>query len=109
MDDQLEKKLKNWHSQIEKIRSAEESYLNLEASEKSMFAELYLSSQGKTVIDRESYVYASKTWMDFKNGLVISKSKYNHERRLLDLYIKAFESEYASYKIDAAAIAKKGW
>jgi hypothetical protein len=102
----ITERLYKWHDQINVLRSIEEKFFILEASEKTFFSELYLEADGKNVAEKEAKVYASYKWKEFAKGLAISKSMYNHEKRTLELKIKAYEAEYLNAKLEAEAIRK---
>ncbi len=106
MDQRLEARLKKWHQQIDKLAELELNYLNLDASEKAFFAALFLKQEGKSIAEREYKVYALPEWAAFKDGLVIAKSGYNKERRVLELKMKAYEAEYITMKVEYDAIKK---
>lgn len=108
MDEQLREALEKWQRQIEVLRKAEETYLNLDASEKPMFAELFLSKEGKNVSERECMAYADPRWVEFKNGLVIAHSEFNKQKRNLEVFQKVFDAVYLTYKITNDFI-KKGY
>lgn len=106
MDSQLEERLKLWHKQIDTLSGIEETYLTLEATEKSLFGKLFLKAEGKSVAEREAVAYSSEDWETFKKALAHSKSRYLTEKRNLELKIKAYEATYLSYKIENEAIKK---
>ena len=106
MDTRLEDRLKKYHAQIEKLKEVELQYLELDASEKSLFAELFLQAEGRSISEREARAAASPEWKDFKRGLAQAESARNHERRRLDLLQNAFNAEYTTYKIEAEAIKR---
>jgi len=104
MDRTLHEKLTGWHKQIEIVRKAEEKYFLLEASEKGLAAKLFAKSTGNNAKERESNALNCYDWNTFKKGLALAKSKYNHEKRILELKMKAYESEHATYKLEGQAI-----
>lgn len=106
MDVQLKRTLHAWHDQIEKLRQVEEKYLQIAASEKTMYSQLFLKAEGKTVADKEASVYTSKDWVDFARGFAAAKVEYNFCRRELDLKQKAFDAAYLSCKQEHEAIKK---
>jgi hypothetical protein len=85
----------------------ESLFFQLEASEKTFYASLYLQQEG-TIPEKEAKVFASKEWSDFKKGLSDQKSVYLREKRLLELKMKAYEAEYQTYKVESEAIRKHG-
>jgi len=105
MIDSLQKKLDRWHKHLDDMKKIEEDLFNLAASEKPLFAQLYLTTHG-TVPERESHVHVSKAWQDYQNGLVSAKSNMNHAKRKLELLMKAFDAEYLTSKLDADAVRK---
>jgi hypothetical protein len=106
IDDRLQARLIEWRKQADKLHEVEQEYLQLEASEKPLFAHLYLQADGKTVIERESIAYDSNDWVKFKDGLATSKAVVNHERRLLEIKQKAFDAEYLALKTEASYIKR---
>jgi hypothetical protein len=106
MDARLEERLLLWHQHIEKLRDVERQYLELEAHEDVLFSELYLLVEKGSVAEREARVHANQEWKDFQKGLVAAKSAFNHERRILELKVKAYEAEYLERKLEAEAVQK---
>lgn len=106
-DHRLRERLDDWEKHLRVLKEIEEQFLTLQASEKSYFGELFISVFGKSVAEREHQVYASTSWKQFSKGLSIAHSKYNHEKRLLELKIKAYEAEYLTMKLEAEAIRKQ--
>lgn len=98
MDDSLARRLDLWMEQIECLHKLELQHFQIEGSEKSLFASLYLLSDAKTVAEKEQRAYASSDWKEFQTGLAVSKATLNHERRKLDLLQRAYEAEYLSLK-----------
>ena len=92
--------LQKWRHQVEKLQGVEEKYLNLEASEKSLLATLYLKATGSNVKERESQALASEEWNQFKKGLAQAKADFHHEKRKLDLIAKALDFVYLEIKIN---------
>jgi len=106
LDIRLEQRLTKWHEQIEKLKEAEANYFTLESSEKWYLAKLTLEAEGKSMAERETIALGSSEWNNFKLRLADAKLIYLTERRILDLKIKAYESEYQTYKLEAEAIRK---
>lgn len=106
MDSRLEERLRKWHEQLEKVQKCERVCFELEASEKSFFSELFLHAEGKSIAEREARAYTQDEWIKFAKGLAQAKSDYNHERRLLELKQKSFESEYLTYKLEHDAVRR---
>lgn len=106
MDPRLEERLRRWHDQLEVLKGIEETFMDLQASEKPFYSELFLKAEGKSIAEREANVYASDEWKTFSVGLAKAHSSYNHERRTLELKIKAFDAEYLGAKHEADAIRK---
>ena len=105
MDSQLQDRLKKWHDHIEILEVIEEDYLILESQEKTVEGDLYITTTG-TVDERKSEVYSSEVYKEFKRSLATKKAQYNKAKRLLELKIKAYEAEYATYKREMEAIRK---
>jgi hypothetical protein len=106
MDSRLSERLKKWHERIESLTETEATYLRLEASEKTLFSQLFLEAEGTSVAEREAKAYSSPEWTDFKRGLAEAKSAYNSEKRKLELSVKAYESEYLTYKLESEAVRR---
>ena len=103
MIDTLSHRLRAMDKVIEDLAKAEEAFLNLEASEKPLYAVLYLKTKG-TVGEREAQVYASPDWDNLTKALVPAKIEVQKLKRKLELNFKAFDAEYLSQKIDSNAI-----
>lgn len=106
IDRALQERLTLWHTHLEKLAKVEEIFFNLEASEKSLYSQLFLDAKGKNVAEREAEAYTSAEWRNFRKGLAVAKSAYNHERRMLDLLMKAYESTYLTMKLEAEAVKR---
>lgn len=107
MDRRLEERLEKLADQIDKVREAEHAFLQLEASRKPLYSQLFLGAEGKNVAEKEAHAYHSKDWRDFAAGLVEAESAFNHERRRYELQLKAFDSEYLTYKIEESVIRRQ--
>lgn len=106
MDSRLEDRLKKWHKQITKVQALELKYLQLDASEKAMFAKLFLNQDGTSDKKRECQAHATNDWREFKQGLAEAKAEFNKAYRELKLQEKAFDAEYLTYKIEQPAVKK---
>lgn len=106
MDDKLNQRLQSWYRQVEKITNVEQRYFELDAQEKSLYSQLFLKAEAKTVAEKEALAYASEDWINYKKGLAELKSGYNREKRILDVRQKAYEAEYLTYKIEADAVKR---
>lgn len=106
MDSRLEERLIKWHDQLKLLKQVEEKYFLLEASEDSFFSEIYLKAEGKTVSEKEAVTHNNPKWIEFKKGLAAAQSQYNHEKRLLELKIKSYESEYLDLKLSGEYIRR---
>lgn len=51
-------------------------------------------------MEKQSRSYANDDWRDFKKGLAQAKTRFNHERRMLEMYAKAFDAEYLTIKLE---------
>lgn len=105
MDKKLQARLTKIAKQIEALKPIEETFLNLEASEKMLFAQLFLTKIG-SIEEKKNLVYDSKEWRDFSKGFVQSRVMLNEARRLLELQDKAYMAEYLEYKIENEAIKR---
>lgn len=108
MDDLLRQARDEWSDQISRLKVAELNYRQLAASEKAFYAERYLKTEGKTVAEKESLVFASQPMKDFLQGLAAAQTRYNFELRNLDLAQANFNAHYLSFKVDSAAISRQG-
>ena len=106
MDDILTEKLTKWYDHINVLKKSESDVMNLESSERALFAVLFLNSGDGSVAVRESVVHSSSEWASFQKGLVEAKVRYNKDKRILELLQKAFDAEYLTYKLEHDAIKK---
>lgn len=108
MDSRLNDRLRKWDEQIVTLKKAEEVCLGLEANEKALEGSLYLTApvQFKTVNERESWANSHEDMRNFRNGLAAAKAAYNHEKRVLELRIKAYEAEYGTFRKEADIIQR---
>jgi len=109
VDARLSERLEKLADQIDKLKEVESAFLELDAHKKVLFAQLYLKtdSSGK-VADRESQVYASPDWINFVTGLVAAESDLNHERRMYELKLKAYDAEHLTFKNELPVIRRQG-
>lgn len=106
MDSRLDARLQKWNDQLDVLSKIETEYFELEGEEKALEGTLYLRVKEGTVSEREARAYSSDDWKIFKRDLARKKAEYNKERRILELRIKAFESEYLTYKLESDIIRK---
>lgn len=106
VDERLKERLELWHKHIEVLQNAEKEFLALEAEEDSLYSELFLASPAKTIAEKEAQALSSEPWRQFQKKLVQGKIRFNHERRVLELKQKAYESEYLTYKLEGEAIQR---
>lgn len=106
MDKKLLDRLNKIDTHIRDLKEIESRCLELEASEKTLYAQLFLKAEGKSVAEREARVYASDEWVEFTRALVEAKTEYNYGRRLLDLKMKAYDGEHLTYKVETSAIQR---
>lgn len=107
MDQRLQKRLDKIETQIDALRAAEAIFLELEANRKVLFAQLYLKAEGKNVAEKEAMAFSSKDWIDFIRAHTEAEVALNYERRWYELRMKAFDSEYLTYKIEDQAIQRQ--
>ena len=107
MDQRLEDRLDKWYKQVEKIKPVEEILFNLEANRDAIEGNAFRKAEGKTVQDRLAEASCSESVQNIKLGIAESKSMYNHEKRILELKIKAYEAEYLTLKLEFDAIKAK--
>jgi hypothetical protein len=107
MDARLDERLISIADQIDELREAERAFLNLEAHRKVLAAQLYLKADGKNVAEKEANVYASQDWRDFMKGHVAAETAYNHERRMYELKLKAYDAEHLTLKTETPVIRRQ--
>jgi hypothetical protein len=108
MDSRLFDRLKKIEDSIDALRVAEKAYLSLEANRKAMLAQLTLKAVGKSHAERETIALASEEWRDFIGGHVEAESNFNHERRMYELRLKAYDAEHLTLKTEAPVIKRHG-
>jgi hypothetical protein len=106
IDDGLHSRLEAWHKQIEKLATIEMIFRNLDASEKTLYSQLFLEAPGKNIEEKKAGAYTDQKWIDFKKGLAKAETEYHKERRILELKQKAYDGAYLSLKIDSDAIRR---
>lgn len=107
MDKRLLERLQKVDRQIKKLLEIEEKFLYLDAHKKVLFSELFRKSEGKNVAEKEANAYSSQDWKDFILGLAKAEAEFNLERRNYELRLKAFDSEYITYKIEERAVKRQ--
>src|SRR3990167_2245353 len=106
MDNRLDDRLRKWHAQIDILKDVEEAYFTVEANEKFIEGALFLEAEGKNIEERKAGAYSTEKWLAYARSLASLKARYNHEKRILELKAKAYESEYLTFKIENEAIRK---
>jgi hypothetical protein len=96
----LDHSLSQWDKKIQELEGVEAKALTLDAHEKMLYADLFLQAEGKTVAEREAWVYTRKTWKEFKLGHVEATTLSNKAKRELALKQKRFDAEYLKQKIE---------
>lgn len=107
MDDRLYKRLEKIEHSIEKLREVEKTYLDLEATKKPLYSQLFLAAKGKNVAEKEAEAYDSQDWRDFVSGLVEAESAFNYERRMYELRLKAYDAEHLTLKTETPVIKRQ--
>lgn len=107
MDDRLYKRLEKIEESIDNLREVEKQFLTLEANKKALYSELFLRAEGKNVAEKEATAYSSKAWRDFSAGLVAAESDFNHERRMYELRLKAYDAEHLTLKTETPVIKRQ--
>lgn len=108
MDDRLYKRLEKIEESIDNLRKAEREFLQLEAHRKVLAAQLFITAPGKNVAEREAQVYASNDWINFTNGHVRAETDFNHQRRMYELRLKAYDAEHLTLKTETPVIKRQG-
>jgi len=106
MDRTLSEMLKRWEEKHDELCEARSIFLQLEAREKSLYSKLFQAADGKTIPEKEAEAYADPDWKKFKAGLAAAKTDYLKAKGINDIYSKALECEYLSYKVEAEAVRK---
>lgn len=107
MDARLDERLVAIADQIDLLREAEKTFLELDAHKKVLAAQLFLKVEGKNVAEREALVYSSEAWINFSQGLVEAESNFNHERRRYELKMKAYDAEHLTLKTETPVINRQ--
>jgi hypothetical protein len=108
MDDRLYKRLEKIEQSIDELRDVEKRFLALEANRKPLYSQLFLKAEGKNIAEREAEAYNSKDWRDFAAALVDAESDFNHERRMYELRLKAYDAEHLTLKTEVPVIKRQG-
>lgn len=108
MDDRLYKRLEKIEESIDRLKKVEAEFLYLEAHKKVLFAQLFMKAEGKNNAEKEALAYSSKDWIDFVDGLVKAETNFNHERRMYELRLKAYDAEHLSLKTESPVIKRQG-
>jgi hypothetical protein len=108
MDARLYQRLEKIEESIAKLREAERRFLTLEANKKPLYSQLFLTAEGKNVAEREATAYNSEQWRHFIGGLVQAETDFNHERRMYELRLKAYDAEHLTLKTETPVIKRQG-
>jgi hypothetical protein len=107
MDDRLYVRLEKIEESIETLRKVERAFLMLEANKKVLAAQLYLKAEGKNVAEKEAQAFSTNDWINFSKGLAEAESAFNHERRMYELRLKAYDAEHLTLKTETPAIRRQ--
>lgn len=107
MDDRLYKRLEKIEESIDTLRKVEGEFLYLDAHRKVLFSQLFMKAEGKNNAEKEALAYASKDWRDFIEGLVKAETNFNHERRMYELRLKAYDAEHLTLKTETPVIKRQ--
>lgn len=108
MDDRLFKRLEKIEDSIKTLSEAERTYLQLEANRKPLYSKLFIAAQGKNVAEKEALAYDSPDWRDFAKGHAEAEARMNHESRMYQLRLKAYDAEHLTFKNEAPVIKRQG-
>lgn len=108
MDSRLGQRLLKIEEQIDLLSKAESLFLDLDAHKDVLYSELFRKSQGKSIADREAFVYSTDDWKSFAKGLSQAHAEYNKQKRWYELRLKAYDAEHLSYKIEGSVIPRSG-
>jgi hypothetical protein len=108
MDKRLHDRLAKIEASIESLSEAEGAYLALEANRKPLYSKLFLLADGKNVAEKEARAYDSQDWRDFAKGHAEAEARMNHESRMYQLRLKAYDAEHLTLKHEAPAIKRQG-
>lgn len=107
MDSGLEARLNQLADQIDVLKEAEHTFLQLEGNRKALIASLIMKAPGKSFAEREASAYASESWSNFSTAHAVAENEYNHERRRYELQLKAYDAAHLSLKVDVPVIRRQ--
>jgi hypothetical protein len=108
MDAILSERLNNLSAQNKALEGVEGRYLLKEAGRKTMESDIYLSSAGGNVAERQAKVHTNPEYRTYMKDLAELQSRFNFEKRKYDILSNAFYSELACYKREMGIIQKGG-
>ncbi len=107
MDSRLHEQLEKLDEHIKRLFLTEKEFLVLDATKKSLLAELTRQADGKSHAERESIALSSQDWKDFAIGHANKEAEFNREKRRYELLVHAFNAAYSTMKIEAQMIKKQ--
>lgn len=108
MHPELDARLKLWKTALNELRKAEHVFRTADATRKSIFAQLVLKAEGKSIAEREYNALATEEWQNFAKALADAETDYNFHRCDYELKQNAFYGMLASIKRESDHIDKKG-
>lgn len=108
MDDRLYKRLEKIEESIDRLKKVEGEFLYLDAHKKVLFSQLFMKADGKNNAEKEAAALSSQDWIDFVEGLVKAETNFNHERRMYELRLKAYDAEHLTLKTETPVIKRQG-
>ena len=89
-----------WKTISQAVEQARETFLQMEAGKKPLFADLVLKASAKTIKEREYLAFASEEWGIHSDALVISEHEFYKQQLRLEIIKKRIDFLYLELKMN---------
>lgn len=106
MDSRCQERAEIIEQWIVELDKAEETFMNLEASEDALHGEIYLEQTG-TVEERKAKTNSDPRMKELKKNISLARRNLNRAKRMYELALKAGDWEYGTIKITEDVIKRQ--
>lgn len=83
---------------IDELERAEETFMNLEASEDAVWSDVFLEQKEGSVEERKAKTNADARVRELRKSIAVAKRVVSKTKRMYDLALKAGDWEYGTIK-----------
>lgn len=93
---------------VEALDKAEETFLNLEASEEALWANVFLEQSEGSVETKKAKTNSDPRIVQLREAIAIARRAVNKAKRMHEVALKAGDWEYGTLKHTESAIKRQG-